>query len=257
MAKIMEIIAKETKGKSYHTYKYSYDSVGVPSVDYDDDPDKIMKWQESGETDRPKHAINLKPEADRLLEVGAEPLIKYFLDGSRHVFKVDDIAYNKQVYPVVAGQIGVGCCKRENKRMSKELFYRELVVALPDKANPDVWNDNAYFPAKLQKVNDSPELRRLGLRFSAILPYKTSNAMSQGVKLDKLAIAEIQDYMVEAEKRMVHQLVKERKLNQDSYLLKDGSLQYQNTPLYGSVYRCPTESAEPPDEAGLPAHLPQ
>ena len=24
MAKIMEIIAKETKGKSYHTYKYSY-----------------------------------------------------------------------------------------------------------------------------------------------------------------------------------------------------------------------------------------
>ena len=24
MAKIMEIIAKQTKGKSYHTYKYSY-----------------------------------------------------------------------------------------------------------------------------------------------------------------------------------------------------------------------------------------
>ena len=33
MAKIMEIIAKETKGKSYHTYKYSYDSVGLPSID--------------------------------------------------------------------------------------------------------------------------------------------------------------------------------------------------------------------------------
>lgn len=30
MAKIMEIIAKETKGKSYHTYKYSYDSIGLP-----------------------------------------------------------------------------------------------------------------------------------------------------------------------------------------------------------------------------------
>ena len=26
MPKIMEIIEKETKGKSYHTYKYSYDS---------------------------------------------------------------------------------------------------------------------------------------------------------------------------------------------------------------------------------------
>ena len=35
MAKIMEIIAKETKGKNYHTYKYSYDSIGLPSIDYD------------------------------------------------------------------------------------------------------------------------------------------------------------------------------------------------------------------------------
>ena len=33
MAKIMEIVAKEAKGKSYHTYKYSYDSVGLPSID--------------------------------------------------------------------------------------------------------------------------------------------------------------------------------------------------------------------------------
>ena len=39
----MEIIEKETKGKSYHTYKYSYDSIGLPSIDYDDDPNKIMK----------------------------------------------------------------------------------------------------------------------------------------------------------------------------------------------------------------------
>lgn len=75
---------------------------------------------------------------------GEKPLLKYFLDGSRHVFKVDDIAYNKQVFPVVAGQIGIGCCKRENKRMSKERFYRELVLALPDKANADGWDDAAY-----------------------------------------------------------------------------------------------------------------
>ena len=26
----MEIIEKETRGKSYHTYKYSYDSIGLP-----------------------------------------------------------------------------------------------------------------------------------------------------------------------------------------------------------------------------------
>ena len=102
MAKIMEIVAKETKGKSYHTYKYSYDSVGLPSIDYDDDPNRIMKWKDSAETGSPKRPIDLKPLADQLQEIGEPPLLKYFLDGSRHVFKVDDIAYNKQVFPVVA-----------------------------------------------------------------------------------------------------------------------------------------------------------
>ena len=165
MAKIMEIIAKETKGKSYHTYKYSYDSIGLPSIDYDDDPNKIMKWKDSAETGSPKRPIDLKPLADQLQEIGETPLLKYFLDGSRHVFKVDVIAYNKQVFPVVAGQIGIGCCKRENKHMYKERFYRELVLALPDKANADGWNDTAYFASKVAKINESEELKRLGLRF--------------------------------------------------------------------------------------------
>lgn len=120
MPKIMEIIAKETNGKSYHTYKYSYDSIGVPSIDYDDDPNKVMKWKDSGETSSPITPIDLKSLADKLQVVGEKPLLKYFLDGSRHVFKVDDIAYNKQVFPVVAGQIGIGCCKREDRHMSTD-----------------------------------------------------------------------------------------------------------------------------------------
>lgn len=227
MAKIMEIIAKETKGKSYHTYKYSYDSIGLPSIDYDDDPNKIMKWQESAETGSPKRPIDLKPLADQLQEIGETPLLKYFLDGSRHVFKVDDIAYNKQVFPVVAGQIGIGCCKRENKHMYKERFCRELVLALPDKANADGWNDAAYFASKVAKINESEELKRLGLRFSAILPYSTAKAGTVDAKLDALAVAAVQDYMVEAEKRMVAELVKDKRLGQDAYLLKDGSLEYK------------------------------
>lgn len=227
MAKIMEIIAKETKGKSYHTYKYSYDSVGLPSIDYDDDPNKIMKWKDSAETGSPKRAIDLKPLADRLQEIGEPPLLKYFLDGSRHVFKVDDIAYNKQVFPVVAGQIGIGCCSREDKRMHKERFYRELVLALPDKANADGWDDTAYFASKVAKINESEELRRLGLKFSAILPYSTAKTGIGDSKFDIVAVAAVQDYMVEAEKRMVAELVKDKRLGQDAYLLKDGSLEYK------------------------------
>lgn len=227
MAKIMQIIEMETKGKSYHTYKYSYDSVGVPAIDYDDAPNKVMKWKESGETTSPKKSIDLKPLADQLHELGEDPLLKYFLDGSRHVFKVDDIAYNKQVFPVVAGQIGVGCCWRINKRLYKERFYRELVLALPDKANADGWNDAAFFAAKVTKLNESAELRKLGLQFSAILPYSTAKQDTPTTKLDSVAIGVIQDYMVEAEKRMVTDLVKDKRLGQDSYLLKDGSLEYK------------------------------
>ena len=233
MPKIMEIIEKETKGKSYHTYKYSYDSIGLPSIDYDDDPNKVMKWKDSGETGSPKKPIDLKSLADQLQSVGEKPLLKYFLDGSRHVFKVDDIAYNKQVFPVVAGQIGIGCCKRENKRMSKERFYRELVLALPDKANADGWDDAAYFAAKVKKLNESEELKRLGLHFSAIIPYSTSKAGSPDTKLDNLAVGVIQDYMIEAEKRMVAELVKDKRLGQDAYLLKDGSLEY----VFGDAIR--------------------
>lgn len=227
MPKIMEIIAKETKGKSYRTYKYSYDSIGVPSIDYDDDISKVMKWKDCGETNDPKKPIDLKPLADKLHEVGEVPLIKYFLDGSRHVFKVDDIAYNKQVFPVVAGQIGVGCCRREEKRMKPELFYRELVLALPDKSNADGWDDAAYFASTRDKLNKSEELKKLKLEFSAIIPYETSKKEKYDTKLDNKAIAVIQDYMVEAEKRMVAELVKKKLLGQNSYLLKDGSLEYQ------------------------------
>ena len=225
MPKIMEIIEKETKGKSYHTYKYSYVSIGLPSIDYDDDPNKVMKWKDSAETIQHKKPIDIKPLANQL--VSNDPLIKYFLDGSRHVFKVDDIAYNKQVFPVVAGQIGIGCCRREGTRMHKELFYQEFVIALPDKANADGWNDSAYFASKVKKVNDSQELKNLGIQFSAILPYSTSKVVTHDSKLDNLAVSKVQDYMIESEKRMVAELVKNKRLGQDSYLLKDGSLEYK------------------------------
>ena len=46
MAKIMEFIAKETSGKSYKTQRFCYDRLGIPSVDYDDDTDRIIKWQD-------------------------------------------------------------------------------------------------------------------------------------------------------------------------------------------------------------------
>ena len=65
MAKIMEIISKETGGKSYNTEKYSYDTIGMPSFDYDDDGEKFIKWQVSGETEKHKTYVDLTNEAKR------------------------------------------------------------------------------------------------------------------------------------------------------------------------------------------------
>lgn len=45
--------------------------------------------------------------------------------------------------------------------------------------------------------------------------------------MEDSGIARIQDYMIESEKEMVAELVKAGKLNQDNYLLKDGSLEYK------------------------------
>lgn len=220
----MEIIAKETHGKSYNTEKYSYDSIGMPSFDYDDDGEKIMKWQVSGETTRHRKPVSLIDDAN--LWANRSPVITYFLDGSRHTYKVDDISYNKQVYPVIAGQVGVGCCKRVDKLMQAEKFYRRLVISLPKVSNADGWDDDAFFAAKTVKLNKSAELKRLGIEFSAILPYSIPADKRKG-KIEDSGIACIQDYMIESEKEMVDELVKAGKLNQNNYLLKDGSLEYK------------------------------
>ena len=74
---------------------------------------------------------------------------------------------------------------------------------------------------------ESQELKNLGIQFSAILPYSTSKVVTHDSKLDNLAVSKVQDYMIESEKRMVAELVKNKRLGQDSYLLKDGSLEYK------------------------------
>ena len=84
------------------------------------------------------------------------------------------------------------------------------MLSLPDKANKDGWDDEAFFASKLKKINDSTELKKLGIKFSKIVTYPTSKINTKDTKLDNLAISTIQDYMIEAEKRMVSELVKNK-----------------------------------------------
>lgn len=233
MASVLSIIADKTKGKSYKTTKYAYEGIEVPRFDYDDHGFEF-RWKQYGEdaysSKKPGRTIPLKSYADKILS--NKPIFTYFLDGSRRTYKVDDMAYNNQIYPVIAGQIGVGCCCRENMEMkplyidNAPMYRRDLVVVLPQKARDSEWDDDDLsFGYIVKKINEMKELKRKGLAFSKILSYSTS--LKEGEKIENKGIAKIQDYMVAQEKYMVAELVRQKMLSEDNYLLKDGSLEYQ------------------------------
>jgi hypothetical protein len=194
---------------------------------YDDKQNIIFSKERSGETDKGLTTSKSIYELAKKINQEGKPLFKYFLDGSRRTYKVDDIAYNNRLYPVVAGQIGVGCCVRENPDVFKNLaFENYLALALPECANKDNLPDEVFFNSLTSKINDLPVLKNRNILFKKILPY-SDQRLKEGEKYEHKGIAKIQDEMIESEKRLVNQLVLKRKLNFDSYLLKDGSLQYQ------------------------------
>lgn len=229
MNTLLDDIANETNGKSFKTHKYSFDGIEVPRFDYDDHKHQII-WKRYGETERLTKPKNLKAMADSCH--GNTPLFAYFLDGSRKTYKVDDMAYRNQIYPIIAGQVGVGCCTRINMNMqplycgSSPMFERNLVISLPKIAKANDWdNDELAFEHLRKKINMRPEMLAKHIYFSKILSY--SAKVDVGDKIENKGIATIQNYMVEREKYLVAELVKRGYLLPDKFLLKDGSLEYQ------------------------------
>lgn len=221
MSNIMDIIARETNGKSYKTYKYTYDGSDTLTFAYDDHQE--ISWERYGETVPPETSISLEQKA-KVLAAG-EPLFSYFLDGSRHTYKVDDIAYKNKVYPVIAGQVGVSCCKRENKEMHRYDFDRRLAIALPKVASQSDWNKDVFFRNLCKKLNEDRYLVSVGINFTDVIPYATK--LDEFERIENKGIAIIQDLMIQREIAMVSKLVAEHRLNGRHYLLKDGSLEYR------------------------------
>lgn len=224
--KICDIITQETKGKSYKAHKYSLDATARPTLDYNNNENV---WKKTAETTTYRQHRNLQDLCSNIAKRDSQ-ILTYFLDGSRRVFKVDDQAFysgtRSLIYPIVAGQIGVGCCRRTNKVVTPEKFKQEFVLSMPKVADPS-GNRPGFFPAMVQTLNDSEELKRMNIKFSAILPYETSK--NEEKQFVDRATACIQDRMIELEKELVAELVRENKLGQDNYLVKDGSLEYSPT----------------------------
>lgn len=229
MEKILDFIAKETDGKNYKSYKYCFEAVEIPKLDYEDK--KGIQVKKKGETDKSLTTTkSVKVLADRISKNG-KPLFKYFLDGSRRTYKIDDIAYGKRLYPIIAGQIGVAVCEREDKHSFKPVIIKNpLVISLPENANAqtNIENDDLFFNNLIQKLNGQVILGKQQLKFSKILPYKNT-AFKENDKYEDRGVAKIQDEMVALEQKVVFELVKTRKLNENSFLIKDGSLEYMKS----------------------------
>jgi hypothetical protein len=221
---ILDIIASKTHGKSHKSYKLCHDTLSaVPQVAYEDDAGRIS-LKEYAETAPSEKFVDLTKRSHDLFDKSIPPLFRFFLDGSRRTYKIDDIEYGKKIYPVIAGQIGVGCCERVDRSLKKAKIEKHTVIVLPEYAHADGHNPSLYFRRITDELNQMDVLKNRGLSVSKVLHYDCSKA--DGDKFEKRGIAKIQDAMIDYEKSMVNQLVRKGKLSQDSCLLKDGSIQY-------------------------------
>lgn len=223
--RVMKILADETGAKSYKAHKYGLDNAERPYIDYSEDS---IIWEKVAETEPNKNYISLYNESIKLGKRNIQYLT-YFLDGSRRVYKVDDQAYTKSggrsaIYPIIAGQIGVGCCKRVNKVIKPEIFKREIVISVPDIANAD--GKPGFFNGMALKLSSIPVLSQMNIKINHVIPYDTKN---DNYNYEDKGTARIQDRMIQCEKDMVAELVSKNMLNKNNYLIKDGSLEYRPT----------------------------
>ncbi len=221
--RLADLIASETHGISYKTVRYSLVSSDSPQA-YE--PSAV--WQNSAETSHSSKYIDLQP-LSRKLALSGEQIFTYFLDGSRRVFKVDEIAYElsggrRAVYPVIAGQIIAGICRRENRKLIPEAHKYEIVLSLPDTADYDNNAKRGFWQGLTQKL--SAGLKDSGLEIADVLSYKTGKD-SRNTSLEDRATAVIQARMLDAEKHLTEYLTRKKLLNHRNYLIKDGSLEYR------------------------------
>lgn len=237
MGKILHFIAKETQGECFTSFKYCYDSMAAPTIEYENGESSYINLKEYAEDEHNPKPRDMRGRAEICMH-GA-PLFKYFLDGSRRVYKVDDIQYDKKVFPIVSGQISVACCSREQNEDYTFRSFRHIeeetypVLCLPVTANGEGIDNDIFFRNLRDKINSLPQLISAGVQIEKVLYYRTK--LEGRETFENKGIARIQDEMVDCEKKIVSSLVSRRLLTQDSYLIKDGSIQYK--PMKTGNYR--------------------
>lgn len=163
MPGIMDVLAKEMPhGERYRTHKICYDTADNNIIEYEQEAE--VTWKEYGETTHLTSPRNLLSNMQELAT--QESWFRYFLDGSRHTYKIDDMAFFRNVYPILAGQVGISCCRRDMKVMQQEFFRRKLVLVLPNSAIKNEFNKRAVAANLCKRINESGCLGRPGIQDS-------------------------------------------------------------------------------------------
>ena len=233
MGKILDYIVKKGDGNyfCYTTNKVSLDTQDNDVLNYDDKPASSCSTSKIAESDLSRvHTVRIN---QRLID-SSRPIFRYFLDGSRHIYKVDDMAIGKKIFPILAGQIIVGCCERVDRDTFLPCGHivPKIVISLPDDFDIDDEGEDfckLYCDGINEELAQSKHLESAGIRIDKILLYATDRKSIYNSDKDNYknrATAKIQSEMTDDEQRLVDSLCKQNKLDDEHYLLKDGSLQY-------------------------------
>lgn len=230
MPRILDYIEEKSEGK-FHCYRTNKISLDIPDYDilnYEDKKAVTTKTSQIAESD-----LVLKPcvAIDKRLVELSRPIFSFFLDGSRHVYKVDDIGIGKKIFPVLAGQIIVGCCERKDRDTFKPFSLRhKLVISMPDDFDIDDFGAD-FCRLYCEELNKSLEeiryVREAEIKIDKLLLYRT-DMKEQGDKdnYKNRGTAKIQAEMTDEEQLMVDDLCRRNMLDDQHYLIKDGSLEY-------------------------------
>jgi len=244
MGRILEYIQRtgNDKYQCYKTKKLSLDSNDSDTIAYNYDDKPVVQTTKSvfAETDRSRQGtVSLR----NLLNTNPPPIFRYFLDGSRHTYKVDDIAIGKKIFPIVAGQVIVGCCERKDRDTFKKFDLRsKIVLAMPDDFDTDSDTETdsknfcrSYCEGLNEEIRKIPFIKDRGISIEKLLLYKTDGNTGDKDKdnYKNRAVAIIQNEMVDAEQILVATLCAHNKLDDERWLIKDGSLEYN--PSYSNL----------------------
>lgn len=159
---------------------------------------------------------NNSSEKKRKIDLYQHSLFKYFLDGSRKTYKIGDmITTDKKFVPVVTGQIGAVCCRRNNQRkMEKYKSTIKNVLMLYDSIN-----DHDY--EVIKKTFESSKRKGVHVQVHTYSVNKMKDEAPTNA-----AIAKIHKMMADEEVEMLKTMVQENILDTDKMLAIDGSLQF-------------------------------